>query len=110
MEKGTHKRGYGKHLVIASVLVAIVAVVSGLGLLNIDKFPKASTQANVSDNLFDLQLVIIGFLFALVMVFMLYSLGANQQDDGGRHHYLEGDIVWRGIKEKGEGGIEGPTE
>jgi len=43
-------------------------------------------------------------------VFMLYSLGANQQDDGGRHHYLEGDIVWRGIKEKGEGGIEGPTE
>ena len=63
MEKGTHKRGYGKHLVIASVLVAIVAVVSAIGLVNIDKFPKASTQAIVSDNLFDLELVIICLLY-----------------------------------------------
>lgn len=31
--------------------------------------------------------------------FLLYSLGRNQQDDGGLHNYLEGDIVWRGIEE-----------
>ncbi len=30
--------------------------------------------------------------------FLLYSLGRNQQDDGGRHHVHEGDIVWRGIE------------
>jgi hypothetical protein len=30
--------------------------------------------------------------------FLLYSLGRNQQDDGGCHDYLEGDIVWRGIE------------
>lgn len=32
--------------------------------------------------------------------FTLYSVGQNQQDDGGRFDYREGDIVWRGIKEK----------
>jgi cytochrome c oxidase subunit 2 len=100
MEKGTHKRGYGKHLVIASVLVAIVAVVSAIGLVNIDKFPKASTQAIVSDNLFDLELVIIGFLFALVMVFMLYSLYVFRRKKGeeGDGDHFEGhtklEITW----------------
>ena len=100
MEKGTHKRGYGKHLVIASVLVAIVAVVSAIGLLNIDKFPMASTQAIVSDNLFDLELVIIGFLFALVMVFMLYSLYVFRRKKGeeGDGDHFEGhtklEITW----------------
>ena len=100
MEKGTHKRGYGKHLVIASVLVAIVAVVSAIGLVNIDKFPKASTQAIVSDNLFDLELVIIGFLFALVMVFMLYSLFVFRRKKGeeGDGDHFEGhtklEITW----------------
>ena len=29
--------------------------------------------------------------------FTLYSLGVNQQDDGGRHDYRDGDIVWRGV-------------
>lgn len=32
--------------------------------------------------------------------FTLYSVGQNEQDDGGRFNYREGDIVWRGVKEK----------
>jgi len=28
--------------------------------------------------------------------FLLYSLGRNQEDDGGRHQRVTGDIVWRG--------------
>lgn len=28
--------------------------------------------------------------------FLLYSLGYNQQDDHGVHHFRQGDIVWRG--------------
>jgi hypothetical protein len=28
--------------------------------------------------------------------FVLYSIGENLRDDGGKHHYREGDIVWRG--------------
>jgi len=28
--------------------------------------------------------------------FQLYSAGVNLQDNGGRHDFHEGDIVWRG--------------
>ncbi len=28
--------------------------------------------------------------------FTLYSVGVNRQDDGARHDYVNGDIVWRG--------------
>ena len=30
--------------------------------------------------------------------FTLYSVGCNLRDDGGRHGYREGDIVWRGVQ------------
>ena len=30
--------------------------------------------------------------------FTLYSLGSNLTDDGGRHNYNDGDIVWRGVE------------
>ena len=30
--------------------------------------------------------------------FTLYSLGRNMTDEGGRHHFHEGDIVWRGVE------------
>jgi hypothetical protein len=29
--------------------------------------------------------------------FLLYSVGRNLRDDGGRHDFVGGDIVWRGI-------------
>jgi hypothetical protein len=32
--------------------------------------------------------------------FLLYSLGENLRDDGGRHDWREGDIVWRGEKKR----------
>jgi hypothetical protein len=28
--------------------------------------------------------------------FTLYSVGMNREDDGARHDYVNGDIVWRG--------------
>jgi len=31
--------------------------------------------------------------------FILYSIGRNRQDDGGRHDLMASDIVWRGQKE-----------
>jgi len=30
--------------------------------------------------------------------FLLYSVGPNQTDNGGRHDWRDGDIVWRGTK------------
>ncbi len=31
--------------------------------------------------------------------FLLYSVGHNLSDDGGRHDWLGGDLVWRGVEE-----------
>jgi hypothetical protein len=31
---------------------------------------------------------------------LLYSVGQNLVDDGGKHDYREGDIVWRGKKKE----------
>lgn len=100
MDKGTPKRSYTRHFVIVSVLVAIVGVLAVLGLLAIPKFPKASTQALTVDSMFDLHLMVIGFLFALVMVFMLYSLFVFRRkagDDSDGDHF-EGntklEITW----------------
>ena len=100
MDKGTPKRSYTRHFVIVSVLVVIVAVLAALGLLAIPKFPKASTQALTVDSMFNLHLIVIGILFALVMVFMLYSLFVFRRkagDDSDGDHF-EGhtklEITW----------------
>ncbi len=100
MDQGTHKRSYRKHFVIVSVLVAIVAAISIVGLWAVPKFPIASTQAITVNWLFDLHLAVIGFLFALVMVFMLYSLFVFRRkagEDGDGDHF-EGntklEIAW----------------
>lgn len=34
--------------------------------------------------------------------FILYSLGENGRDDGGRHDLREGDIVWRGREQQAD--------
>jgi cytochrome c oxidase subunit 2 len=102
MEKGTPhaKRSYTRHFVIVSALVAIVGVISALVLMNLPKFPKASTQSHIVDGLLNLHFAVIGFLFALVMVFMLYSVivfrrKAGDNSDGD---HFEGntklEIAW----------------
>jgi cytochrome c oxidase subunit 2 len=100
MDQGTHKHSYRKHFIIVSVLVAVVAAISIVGLLAVPKFPSASTQAITVNWLFDLHLAVIGFLFALVMVFMLYSLFVFRRkagDEGDGDHF-EGntklEIAW----------------
>ncbi len=100
MDQGTHKPSYKRHFIIVSALVAVVAVIAIVALLAVPKFPKASTQALVVDNLMDLHYGVIGFLFALVMVFMLYSLFVFRRkpgDEGDGDHF-EGntklEITW----------------
>ncbi len=100
MDQGTPKRSYRRHFIIVSLLVAVVAIISTIGLRAMPKFPRASTQALTVDWLYDLHLVVIGFLFALVMVFMLYSLFVFRRkpgEDGDGDHF-EGntklEIVW----------------
>lgn len=100
MDQGTHKPSYKRHFIIVSVLVAVVALIAVIALLAVPKFPQASTQALVVDWLMDLHYGVIGFLFALVMVFMLYSLFVFRRKPGeeGDGDHFEGntklEITW----------------
>lgn len=100
MDQGTQRRSYRRHFIIVSILVAIVAIISIVGLWAVPTFPIASTQAITVDWLFDLHLAVIGFLFALVMVFMLYILFVFRRRPGeeGDGDHFEGntrlEIIW----------------
>jgi cytochrome c oxidase subunit 2 len=64
-----------KHFIVAGILVAVVTalLIAGLGWVKL--LPDASSaQAAPIDSLFDLEFKIIAFLFALIIVFMLYSI------------------------------------
>jgi len=77
------KRSYGKHFVIVAVIIFITAVITIVGLSQVRWMAApASAQARSVDSLLAIELVAIGFLFALVMVFMLYSLVAFRQRKG----------------------------
>jgi len=90
-----------KHFVIVGVLVAIVTVVvtvllEGIGLLPV----QASAQAVPIDRLFGLHVRVIAFLFALIVVFMLYSIIVfrRRPGDTGDGDHFEGhtglEIAW----------------
>jgi cytochrome c oxidase subunit 2 len=90
-----------KHLITAAILVAVVTAIVGAALENIRLLPiQASAQAVPIDNLFGLHFRVIAFLFALIIVFMLYSVFVFRQKPGdtseGKH--IEGhtgiEILW----------------
>ena len=95
------KRSYGKHFVIVAVIVFITAIITIVGLSSVRWMaPPASTQAHSVDSLLGIELVAIGFLFALVMVFMLYSVVAfrrrNGEETDGDHFegHTKLEIIW----------------
>jgi hypothetical protein len=58
-----------KHIVIASVLVVIVTVLVILGLNAIDLLPNlASAEGEYVDLMFQAQIYVISFIFALIVV------------------------------------------
>lgn len=90
-----------KHFLIVGALVAIITV--GLGFFLLAILPikaQASMQAEPIKWLFQLHLWLIAFLFALVVVFMLYALivfRRRKNDDSDGEHF-EGntalEIIW----------------
>ncbi len=85
-----------KHFGVVGVLVVIVTAVvifllDAVGLMPI----QASTQAIVIDKLFDLHVKVIAFLFALIVVFMLYSVVVFRRKPGetGDGAHFEGHHV-----------------
>ncbi len=90
-----------KHFVAVGVLTAVVTVAVAAGLESASLLPPlASAQGVIIDWLFGLHLKVIAFLFALVMVFMLYSIvvfrrKAGESGDGAHiHGNTTLEIIW----------------
>lgn len=93
-----------RHAVIVIVLVAVVAVLTYVGLNSLGLMPvEASAQSIPIDWLFDLEVKMIAFFFALIMVPLIYSLVVFRRKDGddGDGQHFEGntglEITWTAI-------------
>lgn len=78
-----NRRTNMKHLVIAAILVVIVTIILIIGLENVRLLPEqASAQAVPIDNLFNIEFKIIAFIFALIVVAMIYSIVVFRRKPG----------------------------
>ncbi len=90
-----------KHLMIAGILVVAVAglLIAGLGYVRLLPVA-ASAQSKPIDNLFHLEFMVIAFLFALIVVLMLYSIVVFRRKKGDTSDaaHIEGntnlEVAW----------------
>ncbi len=90
-----------RHYVIAGVLVIVLAVATYAGLMAIHLMPvEASAQSIPIDHLWNIEIAIISFLFALIMVPLIYSLIVfrRRKGDTSDGEHIEGnntlEITW----------------
>jgi cytochrome c oxidase subunit 2 len=77
------RRDNMKHLIIAGILVVLVTVLLIFGLDRVHLLPvEASLQAVTIDSMFKLEFQVIAFLFALIVVFMVYSIVVFRRKPG----------------------------
>ncbi len=95
------KRSGGmKHYVIAGILTVILSILTFFALAAVVFPTAASVQAGPIDRMVNLQLGIISFLFALIVVFIIYSIVVFRQRKGetGEGSYFKGsarlEVVW----------------
>lgn len=70
-----HRRENMKHLFLAGILVILATAGLIFALDNVTLLPiAASAQAAPIDSMFRLEFMVIAFLFALIVVFMVYSI------------------------------------
>ncbi len=84
-----------KHFVFAVIFVAILTVLLIFGLNQVQLLPEqASLQAVSIDTLFSVHFVIIAFLFALIVGFMVYSIifFRRKADDDTDAEHIEGNM------------------
>lgn len=84
-----------KHLIIAGILVVIVTALLLVGLSQAQILPEpASTQAEPIDWMFNLEFQVIVFLFALIVVLMVYSIVVfrRKKDDTTDAKHIEGNM------------------
>jgi cytochrome c oxidase subunit 2 len=90
-----------RHFVIVAILVIAMTFLAYFGLIAADLMPvQASAQAVSIDWLWDLELMMISFLFALIVVPMAYSLVVFRRKKGetGDGEHMEGnttlEVTW----------------
>jgi len=90
-----------KHFIIVAILVVIFTVLVYTGLNSIGLLPvQASAQAVSIDNLFQIHIGLISFLFSLIVVILVYSLIVFRRKKGetGDGAHIEGntalEITW----------------
>ena len=90
-----------KHFVRVAILVTVLTLVVGFSLQALGLMPDlASLQGEPIDRLFNLEIWVISFLFALIVGFMLYSIIVFRRKPGeeGDGDHFEGhtglEIVW----------------
>lgn len=95
------RRNHMKHLVVAGLLVLVVTALLIFGLEQARLLPtQASVQAQTIDQLFSLEFKVIAFLFALIVVFMLYSIIVFRRKPGDTTdaQHIEGntklEVAW----------------
>jgi cytochrome c oxidase subunit 2 len=72
-----------RHLITVAFLVILGTVITYFVLTAVYQLPlAASAQARPIDQLFKIQFILISFLFALIMVFMLYSVVVFRRKPG----------------------------
>lgn len=92
-----------RHFIVVTVLVVVTTILMGIVLNGVLPLPEPSvTQASTVDWLFRVHMWLIAFLFALVVVFMVYSFvlfRRRKRTDEGEH--FEGntllEIVWTAV-------------
>lgn len=95
------RRNAMKHLVIAGLLVLIVTAALIFGLERSTLLPvQAAEQARPIDSLFRLEFMVIAFLFALIVVMMIYSMIVFRRKKGDTTDaaHIEGntrlEVMW----------------
>jgi cytochrome c oxidase subunit 2 len=89
-----------KHLLTVALLVVVGTVIVYFLLTAVYKLPvAASAEAGPIDQLFNIHFVSISFLFALIIVFMLYSVVVFRRKPGDEegadfHSHTVLEIVW----------------
>ncbi len=90
-----------KHFIRVAILVAALTLIVGFSLQALGLMPDlASLQGEPIDRLFNLEIWVISFLFALIVGFMLYSIIVFRRKPGeeGDGDHFEGhtglEVVW----------------
>lgn len=98
------RRSSMKHLIIAAILVVIVAALLIVGVSQVRLLPiAASAQAEPIDLMFRIEFVVIAFLFALIVVLMVYSIIVFRRKRGDTEDakHVEGntrlEVFWTAV-------------